>query len=101
MENSKQNAQHTPRAQMDLLMANRPQTIEDVDQWLTNYLAAGEAAREIEKATERLHDAAPDLLQKAIALLDRLSADACAEYGLWDEYIALQEACNKATGGAQ
>lgn len=58
----------------------------------------GQPHSEEAKANAALFTAAPALLQKAFALLDRLSADACDEYGLWDEYIALQEACNKATG---
>lgn len=58
----------------------------------------GQPHSEEAKANAALFTAASALLQKAIALLDRLSAEACDEYGLWDEYIALQEACNQAVG---
>jgi hypothetical protein len=51
-------------------------------------------------ALPRVEQQAPTLLQAARAMLDQLSADACDEHGLWDEYIALQEACNQAVESA-
>jgi hypothetical protein len=55
------------------LLANRPQSIDDVDEWLARYIAAGETARDEAAARERLNDAAPELLDCLQRCLDEMA----------------------------
>ena len=73
------------------LRANRPQSIDDVDEWLARYMAAGEKVRAEAAARERLNDAAPELL----ACLENAAMNATGERRA--RYLA---AIAKATGGA-
>lgn len=47
---------------LDELRAAPPKALDDVDQWLANYMALSDASRAEALRIDRLHDAAPDLL---------------------------------------